>query len=352
MPKILLQAWEKFFAIQHAQPEDTNKLFQKLLEDLQIINEELAEYINSPSWNHPTFFNDDEEHSVQYKEYLANSSDSDIRQLVREECGINVCEEQKQNMEDTMLELIEVCLQKEFYCMYNDVDDLIESALNSKLLSINLRSQRLDKKIRKLRMLQNSRLNVELISPVHAITPILSTEELEYSISMGYKHLSTISETESDEVTKSSAKNLLPIPIEYEVTSDDENECDVPIKDESSPVFITFSNPLFDYNDDFTYSDDELLSNEDVPMEDLKVYSNFLFDDEEIISSKIDPHHFSESDLTESLLNRDILFDSSPKFNYLEEFSGELMPTGIIDEEIDIFTSTDDLLPPCIESDN
>nr|GFB04980.1 hypothetical protein [Tanacetum cinerariifolium] len=43
MPKVLLQAWEKFFAIQHAQPEDTNELFQKLLEDLQIINEELAE---------------------------------------------------------------------------------------------------------------------------------------------------------------------------------------------------------------------------------------------------------------------------------------------------------------------
>nr|GEU83094.1 hypothetical protein [Tanacetum cinerariifolium] len=47
-PKILLQAWEKFFEIQHAQPEDTNELFQKLLKDLQIIREELLEYINSP----------------------------------------------------------------------------------------------------------------------------------------------------------------------------------------------------------------------------------------------------------------------------------------------------------------
>nr|GFD35710.1 hypothetical protein [Tanacetum cinerariifolium] len=45
-----------------------------------------------------------------------------------------------------MLELVEVCLQKEFHCMHNNVDDLIESALNSKLLSINLESQRLDKK--------------------------------------------------------------------------------------------------------------------------------------------------------------------------------------------------------------
>nr|GEX34210.1 hypothetical protein [Tanacetum cinerariifolium] len=74
MPKILLQAWDKFFAIQHAQPEDSKELFQKLLEDLQIINKELVEYINSLSWNRPTFLNDNEEHSVQYKEYLENSS--------------------------------------------------------------------------------------------------------------------------------------------------------------------------------------------------------------------------------------------------------------------------------------
>nr|GEZ04767.1 hypothetical protein [Tanacetum cinerariifolium] len=156
-PEILLQAWGKNFAIQHAQPEDSNELFQKLLEDLRIINKELAEYINSPSWDCPTFFNDNEDHSIQYKEYLENPSNeiatlnsnqekekppqhSDIRQLIREECCIEVCRKQKQNMEDTMLELIEVCHQKEFYCMHDNVNDLIESALNSKLLLINLES--------------------------------------------------------------------------------------------------------------------------------------------------------------------------------------------------------------------
>ncbi|GKF42267.1 hypothetical protein Tco_0125609, partial [Tanacetum coccineum] len=57
-----------------------------------------------------------------------------------------------------------------------------------------------------------------------------------------------------------------------------------------------------------------------------KIYSNPLFDDEEIISTKIDPHSFNaESTLIESLLNRDTLIDSSPMFDYLlEEFSGEL----------------------------
>nr|GEZ04220.1 hypothetical protein [Tanacetum cinerariifolium] len=46
-PKVLSLAWEKFFEIQHAQPEDIHELLHKFLEDLQIISEELAEYINS-----------------------------------------------------------------------------------------------------------------------------------------------------------------------------------------------------------------------------------------------------------------------------------------------------------------
>ncbi|GJV87121.1 hypothetical protein Tco_1531059 [Tanacetum coccineum] len=63
-----------------------------------------------------------------------------FRQLIEEMCGTKVCEDQKQNMEDTMLDLLEICRQKELYCIHNNVDDLIESALNSKLLLINLNS--------------------------------------------------------------------------------------------------------------------------------------------------------------------------------------------------------------------
>ncbi|GJU48374.1 hypothetical protein Tco_1217929 [Tanacetum coccineum] len=79
--------------------------------------------------------------------------------------------------------------------------------------------------------------------------------------------------------------------------------------------------------------DDESFSDEDVPK---KIYSNPLFD-EEIISTKIDPHHFNaESDLIESLLNRDISIVSSPKFDsLLEEFSGELAHIDLISPEID-----------------
>nr|GEV21706.1 hypothetical protein [Tanacetum cinerariifolium] len=143
---------------------------------------------------------------------------------------------------------------------------------------------------------------------------------------------------ESDELINSSVENLIPIPSEYEVTFDNESECDVPVNDESYPIFTTFSNPLFDCNDDFTSSDDESLSNEDDPMENFKIYSNPLFDDEEIISTKIDPHYFNaESKLIESLINQDTLIDSSPKFYYLLELAHiDPIPSGTEEADFDL----------------
>ncbi|GJW97173.1 hypothetical protein Tco_0178981, partial [Tanacetum coccineum] len=66
-PKVLLLAWEKFFEIKHAckekqhQPEDIQELLRKLLNDVQIISEELEDYINTPNWNRPAFYNNDDE---------------------------------------------------------------------------------------------------------------------------------------------------------------------------------------------------------------------------------------------------------------------------------------------------
>ncbi|GJX73620.1 hypothetical protein Tco_0312215 [Tanacetum coccineum] len=232
-PKVLLLAWEKFFEIKHAfkekqhQPEDIQELLHKLLKDLQMISEELANYINTPNWNFPTFYKDDDE------EYTIE------------------------------------------------------------------------------------------------ITPVLPTKEPDNSLSMGDEHHSTILETKLDELIKSSVENLVPIPSESEDFSDIESECDVSVCDN----FTTFSNSLFDADDDFSSSDDESFSDKDVPKE---IYSNPLFD-EKIISTKIDPHHFNaESDLIESLLNRDTLIISSPKFDsILEEFSGELAHIELISPEND-----------------
>nr|GFA96939.1 hypothetical protein [Tanacetum cinerariifolium] len=356
----------------------------KLLKDLK----ELAEYDQSTRTDRPIFLNDNEDHPVQNKESPENSSeenvvsktnqeppqDSDIHQLIKE-CSLEVLEEQ--------------------------------NSLDSKLLSINsINSQRLDKKEQEVKnveeqpaghrnrakkSLQNFRVihkssisfkDTSQISSIHSITPIESTEEPEHLLSMRYEHLSITPETESDEVTEFNAKNLLPIPSKCEVTLEDEIECDMPAKDDCSPVFTTFSNSLFKDNDDLDSSDDESLFDEDVPAEEFKIYLNPLCDEDKINSDKLDPHCFNvESDFVESLLNRDTFIDFSSKF----DFSGEadlflsdnsipseelnakiadtiiesipLLPIPVQDgnsqqEEIDIVTSSDDVLPPSDDNDD
>nr|GFC32376.1 hypothetical protein [Tanacetum cinerariifolium] len=114
-------------------------------------------------------------------------------------------------MKDTMFDLVKICHHKQFLCIHDDIDNLIESALDSKLLSINsIKSQRLDKKEQEVKIVE------EQPAERRNLAPILSTKEPENSLSMGYEHLSITPETESDEVTESNAENLLPIPSECE----------------------------------------------------------------------------------------------------------------------------------------
>ncbi|GJW10991.1 hypothetical protein Tco_1576818 [Tanacetum coccineum] len=77
-PKVLLLAWEKFFEIKNREkqhsPEDIQELIRKLLEDVQNISKELVEYINSPSWNRPAFYFDDdndEESSILVRDIIS-----------------------------------------------------------------------------------------------------------------------------------------------------------------------------------------------------------------------------------------------------------------------------------------
>nr|GEY32507.1 hypothetical protein [Tanacetum cinerariifolium] len=202
-----------------------------------------------------------------------------MHQLI-EECCTEVSEEQKQNMEDTMLELVKICQEKEFLYIHDNVDDLIESALNSKLLLINSNSQRLEKEQQEVKnvveqpaehgnrieSLQNFRvihksfisLNTSQISLIHAIAPILSTKGTEQLFSMGYENSNTTLETESDEIIKFGVEELVPILSENEVTLEDKKECDVPIF-EYSPICDNHSDIFFDFKNDVdisVYDDD------------------------------------------------------------------------------------------------
>ncbi|GJX84630.1 putative reverse transcriptase domain-containing protein [Tanacetum coccineum] len=180
-------------------------------------------------------------------------------------------------------------------------------------------------------------------------------------------------------------ENLVPIPSESEVTSDKESECDVPVNDETSPTFTTFSNPLFDSDNDFSSSDDKSFS--DVERSERKYIQNPLFD-EEIISDKIDASIISSPkinslleqfsgelahiDLIPSGINEDklnpegdihlverLLYEnSSPRppeeLNSTESFPPSHIPVEDSDslmEEIDLFLASDELIPPGIDSD-
>ncbi|GJS80471.1 hypothetical protein Tco_0730352 [Tanacetum coccineum] len=195
---------------------------------------------------------------------------------------------------------------------------------------------------------------ISRLPPCVAITPDSPKTD---SLIMEDEHLSTIPETKSDEFIKSSVENLVPTPSESEDASD--SVCDLPIcNDFPKSHLVSFSNPLFNINDDCT-SSDESFSEEDVPMENFKIFSNPLFDlDEEIIATEVNliqnevlesitsipsgiDSFDAESNLIESLPNRNTSINSSSKIDsLLDEFAGELtllksIPPGIDDDNLD-----------------
>nr|GEU88781.1 SGNH hydrolase-type esterase domain-containing protein [Tanacetum cinerariifolium] len=109
-------------------------------------------------------------------------------------------------------------------------------------------------------------LNDNIISGLpsfSAITPdepVLSTEELDNSLSMGDEHLDTISATESDEFIKSGVETLIPIPSESEGIP--EHMCDVPSQDNSLPLDVS-KDQIEDFsesNKEFSLIDDDSFS--------------------------------------------------------------------------------------------
>ncbi|GJV99884.1 hypothetical protein Tco_1555136 [Tanacetum coccineum] len=182
----------------------------------------------------------------------------------------------------------------------------------------------------------------DIISQIPPITPVLPTLEPEDSLIMGNEELSTIPEKESDELIKSSFEDLVSIPSESEDTFESDGGCNLSSCEDFSPInvseekSVTFSNPLFDSNDDFTSSDDELLSDEDVPEDTVKIYSNPLFEfDDEYISSDVNPLFNevledieSEDSYVSKLDEPDLLVTPLSKLNEDECFN----PGGDVDE--------------------
>nr|GEZ80115.1 hypothetical protein [Tanacetum cinerariifolium] len=187
-------------------------------------------------------------------------------------------------------------------------------------------------------------------------------KESEHSFSMGYKHFSTTLVTK--EVADSSTKNLVPIPRECEVTSDNESKSIEPVKDDSL-VFTTFSNPLFD---DDKINSDELHS---------RIESNFVESTSNHDTVKIDnldeffgpliSIHIAKKERIRrehaDYINRiEMLFTINPRPHpsmyantNVESFSS--LPILIQEsdphhEKTDVVTVTDDVLPPSVVNDD
>nr|GEU32491.1 reverse transcriptase domain-containing protein [Tanacetum cinerariifolium] len=197
-----------------------------------------------------------------------------------------------------------------------------------------------------------------------------SIKESEYSFSMGYEHFSTTVVTELDEVLESSTKNLVPIPREYEVTSENESESNEPVKDDSL-VFTTIINLLFNDSNDVTSNDKE--SVQDISIEESTVHSNPFFDNDEINSNELESH--VESNFVESLSSHDALIGHADYISRMDMLFAinpyprptvntntivESLPLSFIPvqdndsqrEDIDIVSRTDELLPLGFENDD
>nr|GFB20043.1 hypothetical protein [Tanacetum cinerariifolium] len=130
--------------------------------------------------------------------------------------------------------------------------------------------------------------------PPHPIIPNqtkLPIEEPKRSFKMGYDHFNTNLVT--NDVEESSTKNLIPIPHECKVVSENRSESIEPVNDNSS-IFTTISNPLFDNDKN---NSDEINS-------------------------------YVESNSDESTSNHDTV-----KCDYLDEFYGPFIPIHILEEE-------------------
>ncbi|GJX56567.1 hypothetical protein Tco_0286464 [Tanacetum coccineum] len=112
---------------------------------------------------------------------------------------------------------------------------------------------------------------------ISAISHIFPNNNFEDSFTMGNEDLNVIPNKELDK------EILIPIPRESKIGKD----CDFPFCDDFQS-FKTFSNPLFEKEDDFPSRNDESILKEEVHKETLKSYLNPLFeDDEENISNEV-----------------------------------------------------------------
>nr|GFA49729.1 hypothetical protein [Tanacetum cinerariifolium] len=139
-----------------------------------------------------------------------------------------------------------------------------------------------------------------------AITPDLSIEETDNSLSIRDEHLDTIPATKSDEVIKSSVEDLIPIPSEFEGIPD--TMCDVHLDNNHTPLEAKdHVEIVMNSNDDISSSDDDSLHEENIEYVEASPH------DSELVSLKAaeiiipEEEEIEDDNLREKLLNVHLL---------------------------------------------
>nr|GEZ23923.1 reverse transcriptase domain-containing protein [Tanacetum cinerariifolium] len=199
--------------------------------------------------------------------------------------------------------------------------------------------------------------------PPHPIIPNQTKspiEEPKHSFRMGYEHFNTNLVT--NDIAESSTKNLVPIPHESKVTSNDGSESIEPVKDDLL-VFTTFSNPLFD-NDEI--NSDELNSHVGSnSVESTSNHDTVKFDNLDEFSGPLIPIHIVKEERIRrehAEYRMEMLFTINPRpqpstyanmnVEFIPSFPIPIQHNQSQWKEIDIITSTDDVLPPSVENDD
>nr|GEU43047.1 hypothetical protein [Tanacetum cinerariifolium] len=161
-----------------------------------------------------------------------------------------------------------------------------------------------------------------------AVTPILSIEEPDNSLSMRDEHLDTILATESDEVIKSIVEDLISILSESEGIPD--TMCDVHLVNNPTPLEAKdHFEIVINSNDDYSSSNDDYLYNENIEYVEASLYDSELVSLEvaKIVIPK--DKEIEDDNLREKLLKVNLLIakikalkdNPSPSFEFLTKSS-------------------------------
>nr|GEZ61880.1 hypothetical protein [Tanacetum cinerariifolium] len=152
------------------------------------------------------------------------------------------------------------------------------------------------------------------------ITPILSTEELDNSLSMGDEHLDTIPTTKSDEVIKSSVEDLVLILSKSEGIPN--TMCDVHLVNNPTPLEARdHFEIVINSNDDYSFSDDDYLYNENIEYVEASPHNS------ELVSLEVAKIVISKDEETEddNLRKKLLKFPPTDRSDFThEEFADEL----------------------------